>query len=248
MRVAIQICGLPRFSREFDHFLTNIIGYTEIDYHFLFWNNDPKYDSRTPPDWPVNNINESIDKIKRFLPDNHNIATYEINSQPHFDQNKIYRLTPWSQKNNILSMYYGIKTVNDQRKLYENKRNFKYDLIIRTRPDIGLQKIIDLKLIKDYLNNNVNHVIMPANERHGMGVSPVNDFFAIALPNIMDIYSSAYDYIDQYNSEGMILHGETVLGYHLQKNNIYCPSTNFNYIGRYYTIGPNNDPDFGRWN
>jgi hypothetical protein len=247
MKVAILISGRPRFTKEFDDLLDSLTSYDQLDWYFLLWNATHEQDVRIPPTWP-NNVDDARKRIESKLPERSNIAHLSISEPPAFDNTKQYNLTPWSVAPNIWTMYYGIYAVNQIR-----KQNGSYDLIIRTRPDIGITEKLDLTARHQQLISSPPSVLMPSNHRHGMWGNAVNDLFGIALPNVMDIYADAFNHIDEYNSRGVPFHGETVLAHHLSVNNIQVPNTDFHSVMRLYTN--NGQPwvddtsiEYGRWN
>lgn len=247
MKTAILISGRPRFTQEFDDFLNSLTNYDQLDWYFLLWNTAHKEDVRVPPNWPTT-IEDVRDHIAGKLPANSNIVYLEQPAPPEFDSTQNFNLTPWSIAQNIWTMYYGIHAVNSIR-----EQHGSYDLVIRTRPDIGITESLDLRAIHQQLIEQPNIVLMPENHRHSMIGTPVNDLFAIGLPETMSVYSRAFESIAEINEKHLPFHGETVLSYHLRKNDIQVPSPNFHSVMRYYTH--NGQPwvddtsiSFGRWN
>lgn len=247
MKTAILISGRPRFTREFDDFLNSLTNYDQLDWYFLLWNSTHEQDVRIPPNMP-HELEAIREYISSRLPANSNIAYLNSADQPAFVDDGQFKLTPWSIAQNIWTMYYGIKLVNDVR-----EQNGPYDLVIRTRPDIGITEKLDLRAIHAHLSTQPPTVLMPDNHRHSMIGTPVNDLFAIGLPDIMSTYSRAFDSIPSMNQRNLPFHGETVLSYHLRENNIAVPLPNFHSVMRYYTHNgqpwvDDSSTDFGRWN
>jgi hypothetical protein len=107
-----------------------------------------------------------------------------------------------------------LKFANNLRKEYENETGEKYDHVIRMRPDqLLLLDFNDISLIqKDKL------ALLSYGRVHG-GYS---DTFAMGPPELMDIYSSLSDFIDDYQSVGshQDCKIELVLMNYLKDNNI----------------------------
>jgi hypothetical protein len=241
MKTAVMISGFPRFTKEFDHLIESFVNYDQLEWFFLFWNSTNNDDRYIPPNWPKNPRDMEKILLSR-LPSNSKIAFLKVVDPPKFDLTKQYILTPWSAQKNILTMYYGIFAINQIRKQFG-----EYDLVVRARGDVGIIEKIDFKMFYEYLKSKPNSVIMPDNHRFGMVGPPVNDIFGIGLPNIMDVYADAFNYIDLYNKEGVPLHGETVLSCHLHRNKISAPVSGFNQIFKTY-VDQNGQPDYGQWN
>lgn len=247
MKVAIMISGRPRFTREFDDFLNSLSNYDQLDWYFMLWNTTHEEDVRVPPTWPTD-YDAVKERIQSKLPRNSNIVHLSIEEPPAYDDTQEFRLTPWSIAPHIWTMYYGIYMVNQIREQYG-----PYDLVIRTRPDIGIAEKLNLPAIYQSLIANVNTVLMPSNHRHSMAGPPVNDLFGIALPDTMTLYSQAFTRLEEFKNKQLPFHGETVLSWHLATSNIHVPDTNFHSVMRLYTNhgGPHDGDssvDYGRWN
>jgi hypothetical protein len=232
MKIAIMLSGQPRFNREFSDLLENLQNCDQIDLFFYLSDTDHTEVHWIPPTWPKD-YNSIREKIQSNIPANAQIADLQILPQPAYNVTKSYNLTPWSIAENIWHTYNGIKQVNLLREEYE-KINGSYDLIIKTRPDVGVSTPLNCIDIKNYLNLYPNTIIMPNDHRFGMHGNPVNDLIGIGTGSTMSIYCSAIDYFDQYHDQGTVYHGETLLSRHLSTNNIQTPQTNFNCNFREY--------------
>lgn len=243
MKVAVLVSGNQRFSKDLDDFLINIKNYDRMDWFFYLWNNTHEQDRRINPNWPANDWAKVYDIIRRNLPEHHNIIDLRIRDQPEFDHSKYFNTIPIANKINVWMMYYGLKQVNLLKEEYERLTS-SYDLVIRTRTDISVIDPIYLDQIKLYLESYPNSIIMPA-ERNGYFHHLTNDQFAIGLNEYMKHYFTVFDNIDQYTQEGLLMTGETMLGYHLYKNNIELPYYPINTaLNRYRN---NEKLEYGRW-
>lgn len=243
MKVAVAVSGLPRFTENFNSLLKNLKNYNQIDWFFYFWKTDHSYDNRISPSW-TNNKSDIYKKLVANLPENNFIADLSIVEMPKFDDRKQYNVMDIASPLRVWTMFYGLKQVGQIRKKYENCFG-TYDLVIRTRADGTVDREIYLDRAKQWLNQQPQKtLIMPSNGRLGFvpigqTLNPVNDNFAIGESHIMDIYFNAFDHIDQYTAEGIPITAESMLGYHLLKNNIKTPASDFN-----FDIGINN---YCRW-
>ena len=186
MKVAFIISGLPRFRPEFDDQLKNLYGFDQADWFFLLWKN--ANDSNVPPAWPVNNIELTKERIEKNLPSNHKIAQLElVDPPPYIYNDRPLNLTEWTTAPNIWYMWYGLKTVNQMRINYELMHG-KYDLVIRTRPDISINNLINLSEAKQWLDQHPLSIITPADGRTNLIGYPVNDQFAIGIGETINTY------------------------------------------------------------
>jgi len=90
------------------------------------------------------------------------------------------------------SMCYKIKSCNELRKLYEETNSVKYDLIIRSRPDLLMR---NFTLEGCDLSSNNWHIPLCENYRGW------NDQFALGNSETMNHYCDVYESLDRYISE-----------------------------------------------
>lgn len=251
MRTAILISGQPRFTKEFDTFLENIKNYGTLDFFFYLWDATHKDSPQIPATWQTD-LDYVKHKIESNLPPNSRIARLSINTPPEYIVPDYIQPNPWSKPKNVWYMYHAIKQVNSMREDFE-KENGGYDLVIRTRPDIGFLKPVDATLIYNYLLSNSDSIIVPNNHRNGIGIPSINDMMAFGLRENMSTYARAFDYLDHYHVERNVsYHPETLLAYHLMCHDIKYPPNSLDIIIReYQTPWGSSEPtvvaDHGRW-
>ena len=244
MKAAILISGQPRFTREFDEFLSNLTEYDQLDFFFYIWDTKASDSDFIPPTWPET-LKDIRSKILSNLPPNSNIVKLEIVPQPEYNPTKEYNLTPWTNASNMWRMFYGIKKVNQLREDWEAVHG-TYDLVIRARPDVGITAPLSLKESKEYIDLNPNSILVPNNHRHGIGIA-INDMIGIGSSTLMSTYARVFDHLDEYHDNGTSYHNETLLGHHLNVNNILYPGNNINVIFREYHHPHVGKIDYGRW-
>lgn len=77
------------------------------------------------------------------------------------------------------------------------KRNGKYDLIIKSRPDLKLKSKLDYNLIYHNCSINPNLIIIPDNQTVNVGWCQ-NDLFAIAGRKASNTYMKRFDVDEKY--------------------------------------------------
>jgi hypothetical protein len=87
-------------------------------------------------------------------------------------------------------MWYKVQDANRLKEEYEKENNITYDLIIRTRPDIFINKFT----FNEDINENI--LYFSSSELYHSW----NDQFAFGNKFVMDIYNNIYNYIDQYKT------------------------------------------------
>lgn len=138
---------------------------------------------------------------------------------------------PWlnnfkSLDNLILALY----SLNQVTQLWKNS-NIRYDYIIYLRPDVLFLQPLELSYFNQLNNTNI---ILPNFHKY-----PINDRFAIGLPNIMLKYGERYNYSYNYSLINK-LHAEEYLNYILYINSIKIININFKFC-RIRANGNNND-------
>jgi ribosomal protein S18 acetylase RimI-like enzyme len=274
MKVAILLHGEPRFCAEFDLFLKNLTGYDQVDWFMYLWKNNNSTANLmssqghrvVAPCWQTINKEWALDRFKQYLPINHNVVSLEL-----ADQTSVPVVTVESNKcetvifNNVWKMWYSQYMANKLKIAHEQENNFKYDLVIKIRPDVALLNQIDLKHMKQYFDKESNLVLMSHNKRCGYGVS-ISDTNAITTSDNMNIYADIYNQALDHHARGCIFHPETMLAKHLEYNGlVYAPSdfgVDFRSLGFWTDINTgetwksSNVPtwhnkyytsDFGRW-
>jgi len=107
------------------------------------------------------------------------------------------------------SMFYSIYKANDLRIRHQVLNDVKYDFVIRSRFDLALNKVIDFSSLekgKVYISKDTD------------GPNPLlNDQFAIADPDTMNVYASTYLNLRRL---GVPLCGHEMLHEQLTRNSI----------------------------
>ena len=153
-----------------------------------------------------------------------------------------------------LPMFYKMYKCNKMKCEYEEKYNFKYDLVIRMRPDIQLKDKLPIKFfIKNkniFFRPSANHGKLPAKfctDQFGIGNSEVMDYYSNIFKNLTEYWKNPFgdkdeliklgfteNEINEYPSNLNICYrlGERLMTYHMYKSNykILDYSTNFKLI------------------
>jgi len=242
MKIAVLIAGEPRFSKEFDLFLENLSGYDEIDWYFYLWKTptfglNKKYVS---PFWFNIEYNVALNKLKTNLPSNHNIKYLELANTPTQEFPNITSRLGWgTQPSNVWPMWLSWSMVDE-------KCHDDYDLVIRSRPDLGLMNSLDLKIVKENLKSN--QLILSNNYGQTVNNKHVNDLLAVSTRQNIKIYNNIIHSALDYYNEGYYFHPETILGRHLDVNNIEYIKGTFSVEYRYFgRDGEEYDKHYGRW-
>lgn len=104
----------------------------------------------------------------------------------------------------MLRQLYCLKTCNNLKKEYEKENNFKYDIVVRMRPDLllinntSLEKSAEFWDMKNYLYTT-DH-----DDYYGY-----NDRFYFSNSENMDFLSNRLDLLDYYVDIGGVFHYET---------------------------------------
>ena len=216
MKIAICLSG---FLRTFDqHFKHNILNLNIKDYDLFIstydiigkaenWNSPINTEIKTDLSL-FNNYN-----VKKLLISKYNDNSFNNIPENIININKSHNIT--HSPSRILSMFHNIFLANELKKQTEIEENFKYDIVIRMRPDILINNTIDI------INLDVSKIYLDVNAYKGCSDSSnmKNDLFAISNSENMDYYSSLIKHIDTY-TKTIPLHPETILNHHLKQMNL----------------------------
>ena len=125
--------------------------------------------------------------------------------------------------NNILSMFYSLEKANKLKKEYENRKNFKYDCVVRLRTDEFFKDKIGP--INNYPLNTINVLDEFAHLSYG-----INDHFAFGNSINMDKFLNVYSNLSNIINEGSAINPETLLGWNaLKYHKLEITKHKFNY-------------------
>lgn len=230
MKVAILIAGEPRFCGQLDSFIDNLRGFDQADWFFFLWDEThmkysvmqvPEKWARIPSrEWAVNTIQEKF-------PSNHRIADLALSQQSLAPEGPV----------SIYKQHWSLHQVDLMRQAYEVEHG-SYDLVIRARLDLLINSTIDLRSLKQQLDQDPKLIFMPKNGKHGEPPQPINDQFAISSSENIKIYSSLINNINKNIS----IHPETQLSYHLRNSGLIMKDEIDNGLLKDPGV-----PEFGRW-
>lgn len=159
-------------------------------------------------------------KILAILPKSAKLISVVFRPRPNLPPELLLRKC-WSMhssQSGIFNMLYGIYQADKLRQDYEELHNFKYDLVIRSRVDVGIKGFLELKKWLDVVNSS-KLAIFPKNYNwmecwtdQGM----LNDQFFISNSKSMSNITNLVFKIGKYLDEGCRFHPETLLWWHLK--------------------------------
>ncbi len=211
MRVAVCLSGMLRSYKEtYKYLYSNIIKPFNADVFFCGYANKEGVDSNKkdfqemfePKSFLISEYNES----KR----NEVLNCLKLYSQ-YFNRKR-----QETNIDNFINQFYNIMKVCELKNKYEYDNSFKYDLVIRSRCDVFYRR--SLHDFEINLGMTKNNILIPREwDFKNVSSFAVSDTFALCSSETFDKYSSLYNYIDSYWSEGCIFHNESLMGYHIKK-------------------------------
>lgn len=245
MRVAALLSGWPRFCADWDSQLDLLKDYN-VDWYCGFWNpGGHSEDRRVSPGWRPETAGAAAQRIAPHLPPNHRIALLE--------------LVDWNQCPPPQAQYQGFYcdapgvhrqySILQHVDLRRQQAQVHYDLVIRTRPDIGLRGHLDLEAALATLSKRPEMLLLPHNERK----SRYNfcDQWCAALPGTMCVYTQVVQHFDTAHTvHGVPYNPEYLLGHILSAQGLTWPLDQEFYLvreqqGQYDSRGFK--PVWGRW-
>jgi len=232
MRIAIQICGQPRFTSDFTDFLNNLTGYDQADW-FCYFTGDNR---NLPPEklpseiWrEITDTKKTSDYLESILPQNNYVKSFELSDSDYVNLPK----EPDGVPTPAYKMWYNMFQVNQLRLKYEQQNNITYDMVIRTRPDTGLVNVLDLRGIN--LDLLKMAIVTPKNKVAGHFHFSINspemcDLFAISSAEHMNVYSGMIQNAHEnfFTQNRQQWHTESALALYLLVNRV--PLTHGDFI------------------
>ena len=213
-RIALCLSGHIRgIENTIDNIYDNIVSVNNCDIFISTWDvqstNNRFFERNTKSMTALLNIiNEKL-KPKKL----------DIEPQKHFDFKFLDKLNnELRDLNGVISMFYKIHRSNAIKKEYENQNNFKYDYVIRYRPDLKLSKplIFNNKIKKDVVYFTEDGHYTGLCDQAFFGSSEIMDFTS-------DIYLHFFEYAKRLNS----VNPERFVLEHLQSNQVPFDFTDF---------------------
>lgn len=211
MKVALCLSGYLRcFDKVYNNLNKYLLSEYDIDIFVHTWR---KYD------YNAHNINENLVN-KYYKPKN---IVIEDSYKKDLAQIMIDKNTEVIRNGlGVMSMFYKIKACNDLKLEYEKEHNFKYDFVIRFRPDLLLQNDV-----------NLLHSDMLSIPKYG-DFGGLNDQAAFSNSENIDKYCSIYDKVEEYllnDSENKLcMKPELLLAHHINELNIQIRRPNIEYV------------------
>lgn len=234
MKIALCISGQLRdYYNYYHNVFEKIINKYDVDVFLHTWNNDENtMEDAINVYKPVSYLIEDFSAEKviysdKFLEKNNE---WLKNVKGDIVKNKdVWNPNILGAPQNVFSMHYSIFKANELKKQYELENNFKYDIVFRYR--------VDLEFLFDFDIKDEGYIVAPYTVNHHQGVC---DHWAYGPSNLMDEYSNVWKNIapNMENSDYPIhmpfggLCAETVLNYHIKKNNIPFQQRKFDYLLR----------------
>lgn len=140
-----------------------------------------------------------------------------------------------TMKNSIL-MFEKIYKCNNLKKKYENMHNFKYDCVIRIRPDLIIRSGIPVYnaykytkniFIPRHISNFVMLNILNLDNMYGIGIC---DQLAFGSSYIMDVYSDMYKFICNTKIKTICVAPEYYLSKYLKYRNVTHKFVDINFV------------------
>jgi hypothetical protein len=129
------------------------------------------------------------------------------------------KVNPYSNINNNILMYYGVKKVIEMV-------DDSYDFIIRIRPDLYLNTKLHLDTIFDDLNNKKYDLQIPNSRQNHTGM---NDQIAIGKIKQMKYYSALIDNVNVISNSIKYWHPETILDVFLKTLGVSVNQLHYEY-------------------
>jgi hypothetical protein len=255
MRVAVTVSGPPRFCSDFDLFLSNLKNYDQIDWFFYLGIGDKSPDkigyeklNLIAPTWRNPKRSWAYEKIRSNLPENSQLIRFETYDPNQIEIPEVKGNVLDATVSSVWKMHHGWLQADSMRQDHE-RHTGEYDLVIRGRPDISIDRPIDLTALKKYLDKHPQSIIVPENGHHGY-VYRTCDIMAVSSSQNISIYTDLINHSLTYHyRDRVVFHPETLLSYHLLKNGLETIKGPFHFGLRtnLKELDGKLTPNFSRW-
>jgi hypothetical protein len=143
--------------------------------------------------------------INQWKPTEFYYGKFPAITQPNTRALERFDKHPETNPESLEKMWWGIYSANRLKSNYEQLNGFKYDFVIRCRPDLVIHNPLELK---------PNDIFIPIGWDHRGGY---NDTFAYGSSEQIDWYAELYNKLIPYAPYGKV-HPESFLKLHLSKS------------------------------
>jgi hypothetical protein len=193
MKVALCLSGhLRKFDQTYPSLQKYFLDRYDCDIFIHTWDK-LGYQSNFRKDQIINNTNDRINDINFLFKPKKIIVEHSSFIDELRKEANIYAphlVTQPKPAHHMASMFYKIYACNELRKHYQLETNVEYDWVVRSRTDLLFHGNVTIPE-----HDIENKIFMPRSTFHSHWY---NDQFAIASPNNMDVYSSAFFDIPEY--------------------------------------------------
>jgi len=144
-----------------------------------------------------------------------------IEEEPNYDISNLKFIPDWPPPRSSPQIYYRMiksrERCADMLREYEEQQKIQYERVIFSRLDVKYFKTVG-EIINELALSNL--YIPDFHNNYGGVMDGYNDRFAVSSRKNMDIYMRIPESLEDYQKAGNLVHGETILKWHLLKNDI----------------------------
>lgn len=198
MKLALCLSGQPRsFEKAFEYINRNLLSVFDVDVFFHAWKSNDDYAQRI-------NYTKLHDLYKPIIGIFDSPLPVNTNSD-------LIVPNPSHPSNFCTSMFYSIYRANDFRIRHEIMQDKRYDFVIRSRFDLALNKVLDF-------NSFTKNTVYVSKDCEGPSL--LNDQFAVADSDTMNVYASTFLNLRRLYESGVPFCAHELLQENLTKSNV----------------------------
>lgn len=188
MKIALCLSGQPRsYEKGYEYLKKNLFDHHDVDVFIHTW------------EYPI----ELLDDVEQLFSNNIKDVHYEESLNEQYFA-KYHVGNPKYPAYNTTQMFYGVYASNNLQRKYALTYNIDYDIVIRSRFDFALNKLLPY-------NEVVSGKIYVPDCRQNLERTVANDQFAYGTPETMNLYSQTFANIDFLYSHGCPYNGEELM-------------------------------------
>ena len=204
MKVAVCLSGqLRSFVRSRDSLFKNIIDPTDADLFVYGWDFEKRNENDVTKRFSEDGTVEEF--LELYRP-----KSFILESCDEFLKDKSFSFrtkAPETSAERMMCMFYT------NMQCYQQINNESYDVVFRCRTEIEYERPVT----NEELEMSYTSLVIPK----GLdGRDGYQDSFAFGSVEDMKVYNSVYNNIEHYAKNGIMIHPEYILRYHLDCNNV----------------------------
>ena len=194
MKICILFHGHMRtFNKTYNSLKKNLKNFNNIDIFIHTWDTIDRISPSYYKNKKFSNLKININFVKKLYKPKDILVERQVLKNPK-------KTCPYNKISLEGHKYYfeSFYKVNQLKIKYENKHNFKYDIVIKTRPDVIFKNKLDLNKLNKKTCYLLGNPINKSVDLHSIGNFRAFNVITISNSEIMNKIANFFNVIDKY--------------------------------------------------